>query len=90
MTPRLIEGFMKENPHIIVKKISMSLMNQENYTLQTSHESSKTENFNDVIWPGDFAKRGWIAPLNDYLRKNLVNITKVLHTQLMFYAIPLI
>jgi multiple sugar transport system substrate-binding protein len=24
----------------------------------------------DVIWPGDFAKRGWIAPLNDLFTKD--------------------
>ena len=45
MTPRLIEGFMKENPHIKVnwQKISMSLMNQNCGVTNFTAESSKPD-----------------------------------------------
>ena len=36
------------------------------YVTNFTAESSKPDIISvDVIWPGDFAKRGWIAPLND-------------------------
>ena len=73
MTPRLIEGFMKENPHIKVNWQKISDVPNESrklYVTNFTAESSKPDIISvDVIWPGDFAKRGWIAPLNDLFTK---------------------
>ena len=73
MTPRLIEGFMKENPHIKVNWQKISDVPNESrklYVTNFTAESGKPGIISvDVIWPGDFAKRGWIAPLNDLFTK---------------------
>ena len=73
MTPKLIEGFMKENPQIKVNWQKISDVPNESrklYVTNFTAESSKPDIISvDVIWPGDFAKRGWIAPLNDLFTK---------------------
>ena len=48
----------------------------------------------DVIWPGDFAQRGWIAPLNDYftdaeLAEYLPGFAAAAQVDGSTYAIPL-
>ena len=73
MTPRLIEEFMKENPQIKVNWQKISDVPNESrklYVTNFTAESEKPDIISvDVIWPGDFAKRGWIAPLNDLFTK---------------------
>jgi multiple sugar transport system substrate-binding protein len=98
MTPKLIEGFMKENPDIKVNWQKISDVPNESrklYVTNFTAESSRPDIISvDVIWPGDFAKRGWIAPLNDLFTKEEISqfnqsFAEAAMVDGKLYAIPL-
>ena len=97
-TAILIEGFMKENPDIKVNWLKISDVPNESrkvYVTNFTAESPTPDVISvDVIWPGDFAARGWIAPLNDYFSITEINeynpsFAKAATVDGKLYGIPL-
>ena len=70
VAPVHLEGFMNAHPNIEVEWLKISDVPNESrnfYVTNLTARNSTPDVLNvDVIWPGDFAKRGWITPLNDY------------------------
>jgi multiple sugar transport system substrate-binding protein len=77
VAPVHLEGFMKAHPNIEVEWLKISDVPNESrnfyVTNLTARNSTPDVISVDVIWPGDFAKRGWIAPLNDYFDTKEIN-----------------
>ncbi len=70
VAPVHLEGFQQTHPNIEVEWLKISDVPNESrnfyVTNLTARNSTPDVISVDVIWPGDFAKRGWIAPINDY------------------------
>lgn len=77
VAPSHLEGFMKTHPNIEIEWLKISDVPNESrnfyVTNLTARNSTPDVISVDVIWPGDFAKRGWIAPLNDYFDAKEIN-----------------
>ena len=77
VAPHHIEGFMNAYPDIEVEWLKISDVPNESRNFYVTNLTAKNPTPDviavDVIWPGDFAKRGWIAPLNDYFDAKEIN-----------------
>jgi len=69
--PHSIDAFQKANPGVKVEWLKVSdVPNQTRqiYVTDMTSESPTPDVYAfDIIWAGEFAKRGWLAPLNDYM-----------------------
>nr|WP_306266941.1 ABC transporter substrate-binding protein [Pararhizobium sp. IMCC3301] len=65
-----IESFEAANPGVKVEWLKISDVPGESRKLYVTSFLAKSPTPDvfavDIIWPGEFAKRGWIAPLSDY------------------------
>ncbi|MCP4398829.1 MAG: extracellular solute-binding protein, partial [bacterium] len=70
VAPVHLEAFQEAHPNIEVEWLKISDVPNESrnfyVTNLTARNSTPDVISVDVIWPGDFAKRGWITSLNDY------------------------
>ena len=64
-----IESFQAANPGVKVEWLKISDVPNESRKLYVTSFLAKSPTPDvfavDIIWPGEFAKRGWIAPLSD-------------------------
>ena len=98
VAPKHLEGFKKTHPNIEVEWLKISDVPNESrnfyVTNLTARNSTPDVIAVDVIWPGDFAKRGWIAPLNDYfdakeIDQYIPDFANAAMVDGQLYAIPL-
>lgn len=65
-----IASFEKANPGVNVEWLKISDVPNESRKLYVTSFLAKSPTPDvfavDIIWPGEFAKRGWIAPLSDH------------------------
>lgn len=77
VAPAHLTGFMSENPNIKVEWLKISDVPNESRSFYVTNFSAQNPTPDviavDVIWPGDFAKRGWIEPLNAYFNQDEIN-----------------
>ncbi len=71
-----IESFEAANPGVSVEWLKISDVPGESrklYVTSLTAKSPTPDVFSvDIIWPGEFAKRGWIAPLTDHFNADEV------------------
>ncbi|SEM70109.1 ABC transporter substrate-binding protein [Lihuaxuella thermophila] len=75
---KIIEAFEKKHPNIKVKFKEMPAdtgQNHDQLVTMFSSQSSEIDVFNlDVIWPAEFAKAGYLQPLDRYIEKDKINL----------------
>ncbi|MCP4383306.1 MAG: extracellular solute-binding protein [Hyphomicrobiales bacterium] len=68
--PGGIESFVAANPDVEVEWLKISDVPSESRKLYVTAFTAKAPTPDvmtvDIIWPGEFAKRGWIAPLSEH------------------------
>lgn len=71
------DRYSEENPDVNVERIQMPSAAAKNHDKQISilaAQSSALDIVNlDVTWPPEFAKAGWIIPLDDYFAESEIN-----------------
>jgi multiple sugar transport system substrate-binding protein len=79
-TKKLIEAFEKTHPNIKVKIKEMPAdtgQNHDQLVTMLSSQSSEIDVFDlDVIWPAEFAKAGYLQPLDRYIEKDGIDMSK--------------
>ncbi|WP_124728034.1 ABC transporter substrate-binding protein [Staphylospora marina] len=79
-TKKLIEAFEKAHPNIKVKVKEMPAdtgQNHDQLVTMLSSQSSEIDVFDlDVIWPAEFAKAGYLQPLDRYIESDGVDLSK--------------
>jgi multiple sugar transport system substrate-binding protein len=77
VAPEHLKGFMAEHPNIEVEWLKISDVPNESRNFYVTNLTAKNSTPDviavDVIWPGDFAKRGWIEPLGEYFDQKEIN-----------------
>jgi multiple sugar transport system substrate-binding protein len=77
VAPDHIKGFMQKHPNIEVEWLKISDVPNESRNFYVTNLTAKNSTPDviavDVIWPGDFAKRGWIEPLEEYFDQKEIN-----------------
>lgn len=77
VAPEHLKGFMQEHPNIEVEWLKISDIPNESRNFYVTNLTAKNSTPDviamDVIWPGDFAKRGWIEPLEQYFDQKEIN-----------------
>tara|TARA_R110002096_G_scaffold43364_14_gene116814 strand:- start:1221 stop:2489 length:1269 start_codon:yes stop_codon:yes gene_type:complete len=76
MVERNIEGFTAANPGTSVEWLKVSDVPGDSRKLYVTGLMAKSPTPDvfaiDVIWAGEFAQRGWLEPLNDYLSADTI------------------
>ena len=71
VVPHSIKDFEKSSPGVSVQWLKVSDVPNETRQLYVTDMTSQNPTPDvyalDIIWIGEFAKRGWLAPLNDYM-----------------------
>lgn len=74
VVPHDIEGFTAANPGISVEWLKVSDVPNQTRQLYVTDFTSKSPTPDvfaiDIIWAGEFAKLGWLAPLDSYMTKD--------------------
>jgi len=99
VVPKRIEGVEAEHPNIEVEWLKVSDVPNESRTFYVTNLTAQSPTPDviavDVIWPGDFAARGWIAPVEEYFDKEEIaefipDFANAAVYEGQLYAIPLI
>lgn len=76
MVERNIEAFTEANPGTSVEWLKVSDVPGDSRKLYVTGLTAKSPTPDvfaiDVIWAGEFAQRGWLEPLNDYLSEDTI------------------
>lgn len=79
-THKLIEEFEKKHPNIKVNFKEMPSdtgQNHDQLVTMLSSKSSEIDVFDlDVIWPSEFAKAGYLQPLDRYIEKDKIDMNQ--------------
>ncbi|MEX0286949.1 MAG: ABC transporter substrate-binding protein [Paracoccaceae bacterium] len=98
VVPDAVASFQEANPDISVEWLKISDVPSESRKLYVTSFTAKAPTPDvmtvDVIWPGEFAKRGWIAPLSEHFEADeLQNFNSALLEAATlgdeFYGVPL-
>ena len=70
VTQELLDQFMAQHPNIEVEWLKVPGVPGEQHSLYVNQLTARSDTPDvialDVIWPGEFAANGWVAPLDDY------------------------
>lgn len=98
VVPDAIKSFTADNPDINIEWLKISDVPSESRKLYVTSFTARAPTPDvmtvDVIWPGEFAKRGWIAPLSDHFADGEVQhfnsaLLEAATVKDKFYGVPL-